>query len=200
MMMARTEPRTLDAAFIAQAHSTRLALGSSADGAGKLLRAAAGQGAQTGGKGHAHCEAQGNEQPCADQQFRHEGQAHQAAQQAGQDADIEQQGGRNQHQRQPNAAGFGQPPSGNQAARSARQQKQEHNHGQCVDRVSQKEDEALDESDLDQDVSQADGDKVEQAHRTRLLAAAPLRQGKNQEASTARSEMINHHIRGWVGE
>ena len=72
----------------------------------------------------------------------------------------------------PYAPGFGQPPAGNHAARSARKQKQEHHYGQRVNRVSEKQDEALDESDLHQNVSQADGDEVKQTDRTKLLTSS----------------------------
>ncbi len=73
MMMANTEPRTLEAAFIAQAHSTRFPLLSSAAGWRQFVRAAARQGPQTGGKRHAHGEAQRDQQPGTDQQFAMKG-------------------------------------------------------------------------------------------------------------------------------
>ena len=66
--------------------------------------------------------------------------------------------------------GLRQPPARNHAARAARKQKQEHHHRQCIDGMAQEQDEALDEGDLDQDVSQTDRDEIEQAQRTRLLA------------------------------
>ena len=51
----------------------------------------------------------------------------------------------------------------------------------AYDRMTQEQDEALDESNLHQNVSQPDRDEVEQAHRPRLLAAGPLRQGEDQK-------------------
>src|SRR4029078_705636 len=64
---------------------------------------------------------------------------------------------------------------------AARQQKQKHYDRQRVHGMTQEQDEALDESDLHQNVSQPDGDEVEQSQRTRLLASSPPSQGKNQK-------------------
>ena len=59
--------------------------------------------------------------------------------------------------------------------------------------MTQEQDEALDESDLDQNVSQPDRDEVEQAHRTRLLASSAPRQRKNQKHQHGQQRNGQHH-------
>ena len=59
--------------------------------------------------------------------------------------------------------------------------RQEHHYGERVDRMSQKQHEALDESDLNQNVSQADSDEIQQTDRTKLPAPGAHRQRHNQK-------------------
>ncbi len=193
MMMASTEPRTLEAAFMAQAHSTIFPLVWPAGYNRQFTASGACQGPQASGERHAHGEAQGDQKPGTDRQFDHEGPAHQPSQQAGQHAYIQQQGGGNEQQGQPYPAGLRQPPARNHAARAARKQKQEHYYRQGIDRMAQEQDEALDEGDLDQDVSQPDRDEVEQAQRTRLLAPRPDRQRKHQKHQHGQKRDGQHH-------
>ena len=100
MMMARTEPRTLEAAFIAQAHSTRFPPVSSAGGTGSSHSAPA-RARSPVGNGMPMAKPNGTSSPALTSEFHDEGQAHQPLQQAGQHGDIEQQGGGNQQQGQP---------------------------------------------------------------------------------------------------
>jgi len=57
-----------------------------------------------------------------------------------------------------------------------------HHYGECVNRVSKKQYEALDEGDLNQNISQADGDEIKQAHRTELLTSSAHHQRHNLQA------------------
>ena len=59
--------------------------------------------------------------------------------------------------------------------------------------MAQEQDEALDEGDLDQDVSQPHRDEVEQAQRTRLLAPRPHRQRKHQKPQHSQKRDGQHH-------
>ena len=84
-----------------------------------------------------------------------------------------------QDQRHPGQFGVRKPAARKQAAGAAREHEEKDHYGQRVGRMSEKKHEALDECDLHQNVTQADGYEIKQ--RKRRLTASPKRQRQDKE-------------------
>ena len=99
MTMASTDPSTLAAAFIAQAHSTGI-IGGALTG-GKFRRGQRSERAQARGKRHAHDESQRDEEHAAHQQAVAEVQTDQRGQTARQEEYVGEKRHDDEHKRHP---------------------------------------------------------------------------------------------------
>src|ERR1019366_8063218 len=96
MTIASTEPSTLDAAFIAHAHSTAPWF----DRGSALASAWADKARSPLGKGMPIAKPRGNQQRCADKEFHCERQSDQRAQQLRQNENVEEKRAHNEDHRQ----------------------------------------------------------------------------------------------------
>ena len=181
MTMARTEPRTLAAAFMAQAHST--ALSAPGDRVRRARYGAGGERPQAGGERHSHYEAERDQQHSADEQAVAESEAHPGHQNPRKKNHVGDKRCNYQHEWHPGQFGARQPAARKQAAGAAREHEQKDHHGERVGRMSEKKHEALDEGDLHQNVAEPDGDEIKQ--RKRRLHRAGL-EGQRQNKKRAR--------------
>ena len=126
MTMAKTDPSTLAAAFMAQAHST--ALSEAPFSGGKFRRGKGRKRAQPGREWHSHDESQRDQKNAADQQAISKVHANQRSQTAGQKKNVGEKGHNNEQQRNPAQSSARQPEPRKQAARAAGEHQQENHN------------------------------------------------------------------------